>query len=287
MSRTVLGGLIGALLAATAASAAGLRWEAKYDQALAQARAENKLVLLVLVSEECPWCLRLQGETLVAPRVVALGEDFVPVKVDVSLNPSLGAKFASHGVPQTVFVAPSGELVNQFTGFLPPAVFAAQMTQALRNREPAAEIPDLRKAVAERPREARSLARLGHLYVLTRQEAKALPLLKVALAQVADLDAATAAGARLDYLLAQLPTRNGETAPDLLDWLTAHPQSPRVTEARYHAGYASALKGDGQRALDLWAEVIKAAPESFYGVLATYYTGVVTQALEGRRSNGT
>jgi thioredoxin-related protein len=274
-------------LAATAASAAGLRWEAKYDQALAQAKADGKLLLLVLFSEECQWCLRLETETLTAPQVVALGKDFVPVKVDVSLNRSLGAKFAAHGVPQTVFLAPSGEPVNQFTGYLPPAIFAAQMKRALQNREPAAQIPELRKAVDERPREARSLARLGHLYVLTRQEAKALPLLKGALQQVADLDAAAATEARLDYLLAQLPTRNGETAPDLLDWLTANPQSPRAAEARYYAAYASALKGDGQRALDLWAEVIKAAPEGFYGVLATYYSGLVKQAMEGRQGSGT
>jgi thioredoxin-related protein len=271
---------------AGAALADDLTWAGTYDQALAQAKASDRLVLLVLQSELCPWCTKLEQETLTAASVTTQGNQFVAVKVSVGEDRELGSTYAKNGVPQTVFLTPDGQLVGKLAGFVPAPVFAAQMHDAWAAREFPREIAGLEQAIADRPRDARALARLGHLYVATDQEAKAEPLLKRAIEQIADLDRPTAAGARLDLLIARLPADDGETAPDFTKWLADNPEHARLVEGEYYAGYALALKGEGQACLGLWAKVVAAASETSYAVLADYYSGVVRQALESRQGNG-
>lgn len=273
------------LLAVAGASGAPLEWVDTYDQALSQARADGKLVLLVLDSELCPWCAKLEQETLQADVVTAQGERFVAVKVSVAKDRDLGTKFAKSGVPQTVFLSASGQQVGKVGGYVPATVLAAQMRDAWAVREAPTEIAELKQAIADRPRDAQALARLGQLYVATDQGQKAEPILKRAVEQAAELEDSVAAGARLDLLITRLPAHDGELAPEFTTWLEKNPQHDRLVEAQYYAGYALALKGDGQKALDLWAKVTSAAPKSTYGILAAHYTTAVREAMQ-RRGNG-
>lgn len=282
MARRLLLSLTLALLP-TVLLAADFDWDRDYNSALTTAKAQNKLVLLVLKGELCRWCDKLEAETLKDPEVVALGKSFVPVLVDVGQNRELGSRYAKHGVPQTMLLDAEGRQLGQVGGYVPAPVFAAEMQRALENRALPAEIVTLEKTVAARPRDARSLARLGRLYVATEQESKGEPFLQRAQAQSGDLDAVTAAGLKLDLLLAALPQEEGETAPDLRAWVEAQGGHPRLLEGQYYAGYAAALKGDGSSALALWAEVLKNAPAgSSLARLAAYYSEIVRKAGAGR-----
>ncbi|NPV47543.1 MAG: thioredoxin family protein [Armatimonadetes bacterium] len=273
------------LLAIGAAAADSLDWADDLDEALSRAQAEGKLVLLVLESELCPWCVKLTEETLTAEAVTTHRERFVAVKVSVADQPELGTRYARRGVPQSVFLTGEGRQVGKVEGFVPATIFAARMRDAWAARDLPAEIANFEATRESRPLDAQELARLGRLYVATGQEQKAEPVLEQALEQASQLDNATAAGARLDLLIARLPAQDGELAPELVNWLETNAQHARVVEAQYYAGYALALKGEGQTALALWAKVIAATPESTCGVLAAYYTQFVREAMQ-RRSNG-
>jgi len=271
-----------ALVAAAGAQGAPLAWVTGYRAAMAQAQERHQLVALVLTSEMCDWCTKLKAETLISDRVTALAGDFVFVEVDVSADRDLGNRYARRGVPQIVFLDGSGQTVGQFTGYVPDAVFAAEMRRALGNRQIAPEIARLEKQVADNPDDVAAAARLGRLYVQTRQDAQAVPVLARAAAHLDQLDTATRASVELDTMIASLAKRDGELAPDFRDWLTANPDHPLGLEATYYAGYAHAMRGDGQGALDLWATVIRAQPESVFGLLAAHYRDVVRQRMESR-----
>ncbi len=286
MTHHHLRGVLLALLLATAVNADTLQWAATYNQALTRAREEGKLVILVLERDLCPYCARLEQETLQAEAVTEQGERFVGVRVNVVENRELATRYAKSSVPQTVFLTGQAQQVGKVGGYVPATVFTAHMQQAWAARDFPAEIVQRESTIAERPRDARALARLGRLYVATDQETKAEPILKRALEQAANLDEATAAGARLDLLIARLPAHDGELAPDFTAWLAQNPQHDRLIEAQYYTAYALALKGEGQKALDLWAKVTEKAPETPYGLLAAHYTTVVREAMQRRNGNG-
>lgn len=277
--------LLTLLLTVGATAADSLDWADNLDEALSRAQAEGKLVLLVLESDLCPWCSRLHQETLTAPVVTAHRQHFVAVRARIAEHPDLATRYARRGVPQSVFLTSAGQQIGKIDGFVPDVVFAAYMRGAWAARDLPAEIARLEATRENRPLEAQELARLGRLYVATDQQRKAEPVLAQALQQVSQLDSDTAAGVRLDLLIARLPAQDGELAPELVSWLETNPKHARVVEAQYYAGYALALKGEGQRALDLWAQVIAVTPESTYGVLAAHYTQVVRAAMQ-RRNNG-
>lgn len=260
-------------------------WSSDLPAALTVAQTAHKPVLLVLGSEMCPWCDKLEKETLKDPAVVTALQGYAIVKVDVGQNHALGSKYAREGVPQTVILGDHEELLGQITGYVPPAVMLAQLKQGQDNYKLLPEIATLETTLKGKPDDAPTLARLGGLYVSLEQYTKAEPLLKQALQQRDKLDPVVVAGAELDTLIASLPRRNGEVASDFAAWIKANRSHPRLIEAQYYGGYAAALKGDGKSALSLWNEVITAQPDSALGVLAKHYSDLVKRAMSQRNSN--
>lgn len=71
------------LMAADASVAAKLLgYESDYQTALAKAKQEDKMVLMVIVQDPCRYCDRLIKETLVTPCVQRRMKHFVPLIVD-------------------------------------------------------------------------------------------------------------------------------------------------------------------------------------------------------------
>ncbi len=89
---------------------AGIAWQ-DYEAGLAQAKAENKPVLLVFYTEWCPHCTRYSG-VFHDTTVVEKSKDFVMIRVERDANKEISSRHAPDGeyIPRTFFLASDGSL---------------------------------------------------------------------------------------------------------------------------------------------------------------------------------
>jgi len=108
-----------------------IRW-VDWDAAFARARAEAKLLLLVLTAPWCHWCRVLEAEGLADPAIAALAERvFVPVEVNADLRPDIYDRYNLGGLPTVAVLAPDGALLAGST-FLPAAELRRLLDEAER-----------------------------------------------------------------------------------------------------------------------------------------------------------
>ena len=131
-----------ALLTARAEEAAPAGWTADYQKALAQAKAENKAVLLDFTgSDWCGWCIKMVKETLsqkeftdyAAKNLVLVEVDF-PNKKQLSddtkkQNAELQEKYEAKGFPTFVLLDKDGKQLGKQVGYLAggPSAFIAKL----------------------------------------------------------------------------------------------------------------------------------------------------------------
>jgi thiol:disulfide interchange protein len=88
----------------------GIAWKS-YEDGLAEAKKENKPILLVFYTEWCPHCTNY-SKVFHDPKVVEQSKQFVMVRIDNDKNKDLGKKFSPDGgyIPRTFFLSSNGTL---------------------------------------------------------------------------------------------------------------------------------------------------------------------------------
>jgi hypothetical protein len=98
-----------------------MNFERDYNTALSKAKSENKVLMMVLSSDYCPWCRKFENKTLssklIKPRldteVISL---VVDKKFDVDSYPT---KFKTQFTPVVFFIDPKDEsILNQSRGYI-------------------------------------------------------------------------------------------------------------------------------------------------------------------------
>ena len=139
---TLLTALPGTLRAVEAKPATAPAWLDNYEKAVAQAKAENKAVLLDFTgSDWCGWCIKMVKETLsqkeftdyAAKNLVLMEVDF-PNKKQLSeeikkQNAELQKKYEANGFPTFVLIDKDGKELGKQVGYLAggPAAFIAKL----------------------------------------------------------------------------------------------------------------------------------------------------------------
>jgi protein disulfide-isomerase len=145
--KTVFKQLIVACLALVATSAiAATGWSDDYEKALAQAKKENKKVLLDFTgSDWCGWCIKLNKEVFSKPEFKKYAEkNLVLVEVDfpqakrlpkktVEQNEKLQKEHRIEGYPTIVVLDPEGKKLGQL-GYVEggPAAFIAKLEEVTK-----------------------------------------------------------------------------------------------------------------------------------------------------------
>ncbi len=82
-----------------------------YKPALEQAKKENKLIMLVMVADYCPWCRKMEHKTLEDSAVAAkVKSEFVPVIVDRNLDKAhYPEAYDTPRIPTVFFINPHTE----------------------------------------------------------------------------------------------------------------------------------------------------------------------------------
>jgi len=120
------------------AAEVGVAWLDDETEALAQAAAEGKPVMIDFTADWCAACKELEHRTYPDTRIVAASKGFVPVMIDAtrSDDPVVNAlleKYEVGGLPMIHFLRPDGSLIegNSVTGFKSADDFLPHMERAL------------------------------------------------------------------------------------------------------------------------------------------------------------
>jgi uncharacterized protein YyaL (SSP411 family) len=120
-----------ALFTATLFSAE-IAWQETFSQAQTKAKKESKPMLVIITTEQCRWCRKLEATTLSDDEIISkINTRFVPVHVtrDKSVYPkALSAKM----VPMSYFLDESGKVLYSMPGYWPSEDYQSILDDALR-----------------------------------------------------------------------------------------------------------------------------------------------------------
>jgi uncharacterized protein YyaL (SSP411 family) len=112
-------------------------WHEWSPEIFAQAKRENKFVLLDLEAVWCHWCHVMAETTYPDPTVVRLMQSrYLAVRVDQDARPDLANRYEDYGWPATVIYAPDGSELVKRQGYVPPKAMAALLQAVIDDPTP-------------------------------------------------------------------------------------------------------------------------------------------------------
>ena len=98
-------------------SASDIEWAGSYSEAIELAKKENKGIYILITSETCRWCRKLESTTLKKDAVIdKIDKSFITLHVtrDKDEYPKyLKAKM----IPMSYFIRPNGRVVHSVPGY--------------------------------------------------------------------------------------------------------------------------------------------------------------------------
>ncbi|MGD9969306.1 MAG: thioredoxin family protein [Sulfuricurvum sp.] len=126
MKKIVLGMIMPLLL-----SAADIQWSVNYAEAQAKAKKESKPLLVLITSEQCRWCRKLESTTLEDETVISqINSHFAAVHVtrDKSVYPKT---LTASMVPMSYFLDSNGKVLYSMPGYWPTEDYQSILSDAL------------------------------------------------------------------------------------------------------------------------------------------------------------
>ena len=106
-------------------------WLEDYDKAIAAAESIGKPIVLVLYSSWCGWCKKLFDRTTQDPRIKALKDRFIWLKIDSDKEPSYKRSFEQKGSPMIVVMDSEGLVLDKMSGYRDAKTFREELDQYL------------------------------------------------------------------------------------------------------------------------------------------------------------
>jgi uncharacterized protein YyaL (SSP411 family) len=107
---------------------AAVYWRDSWNAALAEAKKENRPLVLELYLEGCSHCQRLDRETHTDQAVAAaLNTRFIPVRLEGRSHMDIVKQFNVTGAPTTLVFSPEGQELHRFAGFYPPPEYLKEL----------------------------------------------------------------------------------------------------------------------------------------------------------------
>lgn len=93
--------------------------DASFDEALARARSERRLLLVDVYTDWCGWCKKLDREVFGDARVAEAARELVAVRVNAEKGgEKVAERYDVQGYPTVLFVDGSGEVVKKVEGYV-------------------------------------------------------------------------------------------------------------------------------------------------------------------------
>ncbi|MBN1442919.1 MAG: thioredoxin family protein [Planctomycetes bacterium] len=287
-------------------------WFRDLEKAFEEARKSEKPLMVDFEADWCVWCKKLDRETYGDERVIRfVRANFIAVKVDADKQPDVKEKLSVSGLPTILFLSPTGEELLRITGYRAPEKF---LEEARKPANSAATLALLKKEAEEKPGDIdaqRAYARAlfaaggsGEAIRILRSARERTPEDAALLLDLADvLQSAEQLTESREAYEAVLALGEEKAGPErakvylplgrLLIRLREHPKAveilgryielavkekradPERWEAHFLRGYAHAVLKDAEKALADLEMVQAEAPDSTWGLRASYIIEVV------------
>ncbi len=104
--------------------AAAIHWRDWGEEPFAEARRQNKPVLLAISAVWCHWCHVMDETSYSVPEIIdAINERFIPIRVDTDARPDVNRRYNMGGWPSTAFLTPDGEILHGGTYMAPEVMY--------------------------------------------------------------------------------------------------------------------------------------------------------------------
>ena len=131
--------IVAVLMTAGAAWAGEVKWEKNYDDGLALAKKEKKLVMVDVYTDWCGWCKKLDKDVYATKEVSdLLAKDFIAIKLNPEKskkNANVAEKFGVRGYPNIIFLDADGKMLSQIGGYVPAKEFLQQMEAVVKKNK--------------------------------------------------------------------------------------------------------------------------------------------------------
>lgn len=109
-----------------------VKWREWGDDAFAEARETDRIILLDISAVWCHWCHVMDDTSYSDPETAELiNGSLVPVRVDTDRMPDVNERYNMGGWPTTAFLVPSGEVLLGAT-YIPPDKMKTTITDLLK-----------------------------------------------------------------------------------------------------------------------------------------------------------
>lgn len=157
---------LAAALAAGVARGDGIAWRPWSSEVFAQAKRENKLVILDLEAVWCHWCHVMDSTTYSDPQIIGLlGSRYLAVRVDQDSRPDLASRYENYGWPATVIFAADGTEIVKKQGYIPPEGMARLLKTVIADPSPV----DYGNSIPEQPAASPTVLSADRRTALRRQ----------------------------------------------------------------------------------------------------------------------
>lgn len=113
------------------------QWRRFDDSIFAEAKRDNKYILMDLEAVWCHWCHVMDEKTYSNDQVLALlNERFICVKVDQDAQPDLSVKYEDYGWPATIFFDGEGREIVKRAGYIPPERMERLLAAIIKDPSP-------------------------------------------------------------------------------------------------------------------------------------------------------
>jgi FKBP-type peptidyl-prolyl cis-trans isomerase 2 len=104
-----------------------ISWVEDHDAGLTAARSRQKPLVLVLYADWCNFCKRLFDETLQDPRIKAVHDDFVWLRINSDKEKRYHEQYQQNGFPLIVLMDQDGQVVKKIDGFRDAGAFRTEL----------------------------------------------------------------------------------------------------------------------------------------------------------------
>lgn len=113
----------------TTAGAQQVSWVTDYSTALSKAKSSNRLMMIFIYSDWCPYCKQLDAVTYPDPLVISKSRQVIPYRInaDKKENKPLIKKFGLLGFPTILFVDRNEQIQGKIPGYEGPEAYAADI----------------------------------------------------------------------------------------------------------------------------------------------------------------
>lgn len=106
----------------------GIPWEKDLDSAFKKAKNEKKLLIVMVVSDNCQWCEKMKKNTLSNPKVAEKLKNYVLVMADRETPHEKEQLHPFKHVPVIFFMTHEKDTLDELEGYFAPEDFLEYLT---------------------------------------------------------------------------------------------------------------------------------------------------------------